>query len=360
MAHRRGRAVPRRRGEPPRHDRRGGRARLSRRQDSHDPGVERTWTAIPEKKQAKFLAEHRDHGYVIGGTAWDFTNTAKVPREKLDLLVVDEAGQFSLANTLAASVCAHNLLLLGDPQQLPQVTRGTHPEPVDQSALAWVAEGHDALPADRGYFLERTWRLHPALCAPVSRLAYDGRLLSEEATTTARDLAGVAPGVRTVLVEHRGNAVLSVEEADEVVRQVAALVGTPWSDGTTDEPDDERVYRPLADSDVLVVAAYNAQRALVERSLRAAGFAGTRVGTVDTFQGQEAPVVIMTMAASSAEDAPRGTGFLLSRNRVNVAVSRGQWLAIVVRSPWLTDHLPSTPEGLCELGAFIGLSGTQG
>ena len=327
------------------------------------PGTERTWTAIPEKKQAKFLAEHRDHGYVVGGTAWDFTNTAKVGRGELDLLVIDEAGQFSLANTVAVSVAAQNLLLLGDPQQLPQVTQGTHPEPVDQSALAWVAEGHDALPADRGYFLERTWRMHPALCAPVSRLAYEGRLVSEESTTTARDLQGVAPGLRTVLVEHRGNAVLSVEEADEVVRQVAALVGTPWSEGGTgggsdvgtDAAPDERAYRPLVDTDILVVAAYNAQRALVERSLRAAGFPGTRVGTVDKFQGQEAPVVIMTMAASSAEDVPRGMGFLLSRNRVNVAVSRGQWLAIVVRSPWLTDYLPATPEGLCELGAFIGL-----
>ncbi|MEP7762383.1 TM0106 family RecB-like putative nuclease [Sanguibacter sp. 25GB23B1] len=341
-----------------------------------DPSVERTWTAIPEKKQAKFLAEHRDHGYVVGGTAWDFTNTAKVGRGELDLLVVDEAGQFSLANTLAVSVAAQNLLLLGDPQQLPQVTQGTHPEPVDQSALSWVAEGHDALPADRGYFLERTWRMHPALCAPVSRLAYEGRLVSEEATTTARDLEGVEPGVRTVLVEHRGNAVLSTEEADEVVRQVAALVGTPWSDGTPapdsdgepdagagtsagteagTAPDAGRVYRPLADTDILVVAAYNAQRALVERSLRSAGFGGTRVGTVDKFQGQQAPVVIMTMAASSADDVPRGMGFLLSRNRVNVAVSRGQWLAVVVRSPWLTDYLPATPEGLCELGAFIGL-----
>lgn len=325
------------------------------------PGAERTWTAIPEKKQAKFLAEHRDHGYVVGGTAWDFTNTSKIARGELDLLVIDEAGQFSLANTLAVSVAAQNLLLLGDPQQLPQVTQGTHPEPVDRSALAWVADGHDALPADRGYFLERTWRMHPELCAPVSLLAYEGRLGSEVATTTARDLAGVAPGVRTVLVEHRGNAVLSFEEADEVVRQVAALVGTPWSDGAVAAGDggpavaEERAYRPLADTDILVVAAYNAQRALVERSLRQAGFPGVRVGTVDKFQGQEAPVVILTMAASSAEDVPRGMGFLLSRNRVNVAVSRGQWLAVVVRSPWLTDYLPATPEGLCELGAFIGL-----
>ncbi|MBI9113525.1 TM0106 family RecB-like putative nuclease [Sanguibacter sp. YZGR15] len=307
------------------------------------------WTAIPEKKQARFISEHRDHGFVVGGTAWDLTNTAKIGRGELDLLVVDEAGQFSVANTVAVSVAAHNLLLLGDPQQLPQVSQGTHPEPVDGSALGWAAHGHDALPAHLGYFLERTWRMHPDLCEPVSRLAYEGRLRSQESATAARSLEGMAPGVHVVSVEHRGSSVVSVEEADAVVAQVADLLGRAWTDGEGAEP------RPLTEGDVLVVAAYNAQRAQVVAALARAGMPRVRVGTVDKFQGQEAPVVVLTMAASSAEDVPRGMGFLLSRNRVNVGVSRGQWAAVVVRSPALTDYLPTTPEALCELGAFIGL-----
>lgn len=312
----------------------------------------KAWTAIGDKKQGKFLGEHKDHGCVIGGTAWDFANANKIGRRALDLLVVDEAGQFSLANTVAVSVAAENLLLLGDPQQLPQVSQGTHPEPVDGSALGWVADGHDALPADLGYFLERTWRLHPELCAPVSRLSYEGRLHSEEEATTARRLDGVAPGVHVVEVEHRGNAVSSVEEAAVVVEQVQGLLGRTWHDG-----DHER---PLAPEDLLVVAAYNAQRALVEAHLRRAGIEGVKVGTVDKFQGQEAAVVLVTMAASSVEEVPRGMGFLLSRNRVNVAVSRGQWAAVIVRSPALTDYVPTTPEALCELGAFIGLCASGG
>lgn len=306
------------------------------------------WTSIPDKKQGKFLGEHREHGCVIGGTAWDFTNGSKIGRRSLDLLVIDEAGQFSLANTLAVSLAAQNLLLLGDPQQLPQVTQGTHPEPVDTSALGWIARGQDALPADRGYFLERSWRMHPALCAPVSRLAYAGRLASEEITTT-RHLEGLAPGVHVVEVAHRGRSVVSPEEAAEVVAQVTSLVGRAWTAA------DDVAPRPLAASDILVVAGYNAQRALITAELRAAGFDGVRVGTVDKFQGQEAAVVIVSMAASSAGDVPRGMGFLLSRNRINVAVSRGQWAAIVVRSPALTDFLPTTPSALAELGAFIGL-----
>jgi len=311
-----------------------------------DPS-EHAWTAIGDKKQGKFLGEHKDHGCVIGGTAWDFANANKIGRRSLDLLVVDEAGQFSLANTLAVSAAAENLLLLGDPQQLPQVSQGTHPEPVDGSALGWVADGHDALPPGLGYFLERTWRMHPELCAPVSRLSYEGRLHSEEDATTARRLEGLAPGVHVVSVPHRGNAVSSEEEATVVVEQVQSLLGRTWHDGDRE--------RPLAPSDLLVVAAYNAQRALVEKHLRDAGVEGVKVGTVDKFQGQEAAVVLVTMAASSVEEVPRGMGFLLSRNRVNVAVSRGQWAAVVVRSPALTDYVPTTPEALCELGAFIGL-----
>ncbi|WP_454049536.1 TM0106 family RecB-like putative nuclease [Cellulomonas sp. Marseille-Q8402] len=290
----------------------------------------------------------RDGGLVVGGTMWDFTNPARLPEGGFDLLVVDEAGQFCLANTLAVSAAARNLLLLGDPQQLPQVSQGHHPEPVDASALGWLTDGHDTLPAELGYFLATTWRMHPALCAPVSGLSYDGRLTSVE-HAARRTLEGVEPGVRCVLVDHVGNAVSSVEEAAEVVAQVRAVLGRRWVDPAAGED------RPLEAADVLVVAAYNAQVWTIARALERAGLSGVRVGTVDKFQGQEAPVVLVSTAASSPEDVPRGMEFLLNRNRLNVALSRGEYAAVVVRARELTDHLPATPAQLVELGAFIGL-----
>ncbi|MEE6281259.1 TM0106 family RecB-like putative nuclease [Georgenia sp. MJ170] len=305
------------------------------------------WTWLPENRFAGFFATNPG-GYVLGGTAWDFVNANRLPAEPLDLLVIDEAGQFSLANTLAVSTAARNLLLLGDPQQLPQVSQGRHPEPVDRSALGWLTDGHDTLPPERGYFLERSWRMHPELCAAVSRLSYERRLTSMPHTAD-RSLDGVTPGVRTVLVAHEGNAVASVEEAREVVTQVRDVVGRRWRDPSAD------VDRSLTAADVLVVAAYNAQVGAIRAELSAAGLDAVPVGTVDKFQGQQAPVVIVSMAASSAQDVPRGMDFLLNRNRVNVAVSRGQWCAVIVRGNALTDYLPAGPGQLVELGAFLGL-----
>ncbi len=284
-------------------------------------------------------------GALVGGTAWTMTGS-KVPPGSLDLLVIDEAGQFSLANTLAVSRATRRLLLLGDPQQLPQGTQATHPEPVDTSALGWLSAGHATLPPELGYFLALTWRMHPALCAAVSRLAYEGRLHSAQAAD-GRQLQGVPAGVECILLEHQGNSTSSAEEAAEVLRQVQRHLGLHWTDGGT--------TRPLGTADILVVAPYNAQVQLIRHQLESAGLGGVRVGTVDKFQGQEAPVVIVSTAVSAPSEAPRGMDFVLNRNRTNVAVSRGQWRAVIVRSRELTSYLPSRPEGLEELGAFIGL-----
>lgn len=309
------------------------------------------WTVIKDSAYAQFLADATATGCVVGGTAWDFANPRRVPPGTLDLLVIDEAGQFALANTVAVGAAARNLLLLGDPQQLPQVSQGIHPEPVGESALGWLAEGHDALPPDRGYFLERTWRMHPALCAPVSALAYGGRLRSEEAVTTARHLDGVPPGIHTVVLDHSGNATYSAAESAAITSRIGALVGRSWTD-----PGDFDGARPLAPSDVLVVAPYNAQVALIRADLQRAGLADVHVGTVDKLQGRQAAVVFVSMTASSADDVPRGMSFLLSRNRLNVAVSRGKWCAVIVHARMLTQHLPATPSGLTELGAFMRLA----
>lgn len=314
---------------------------------SDDP--DRPWRSLARTADFTRFYADRTGGLVVGGTMWDFTTPGRLPADGLDLLVVDEAGQFSLANTVAVSTAARNLLLLGDPQQLPQVTQGRHPEPVDRSALGWLSDGHDTLPAHLGYFLATTWRMHPALGDAVSRLSYEGRLGSEPCTAERR-LDGVPPGVHEVRVVHEGNAVASTEEADVVVDRVRDLVGRRWTDPARD------VDRPLTPEDVIVVAPYNAQVWTVRQALDAAGLRGTEVGTVDKFQGQQRPVVLVTLAASSADDVPRGMEFLLNRNRLNVAVSRGQWAAYVIRSGALTDHLPRHPDGLAELGAFLGLT----
>ncbi|WP_026551654.1 bifunctional RecB family nuclease/DEAD/DEAH box helicase [Arthrobacter sp. H20] len=308
-----------------------------------DPGA--PWAHATDDGVAALLDS--PGGALVGGTAWTMTGS-KVPSGSLDLLVIDEAGQYSLANTLAVSRSTSRLLLLGDPQQLPQVTQGTHPEPVDTSALGWLSAGHATLSPELGYFLADSWRMHPDLCAAVSRLSYDGKLESAPAATL-RFLEGKPAGIECVPVEHTGRTTSSTEEAQEVVSQVIKHVGLRWTGGPDELP------RPLEPRDILVVAAYNAQVQLIQDHLEAAGLNGVRVGTVDRFQGQEAPVVIVSMACSSAAEAPRGVGFLLNRNRVNVAVSRGQWRAVIIRSPELTHHLPPRPEQFEELGAFVGL-----
>ena len=308
------------------------------------------FTVLGHADQLPDFTDGQPGGYVIGGTAWDFSNRSRVDRRSLDLLVIDEAGQFSLAATVAASMSAQRLLLLGDPQQLPQVSQGAHPEPIDGSALGYLSAGHDVLPAEFGYFLAETRRLHPALTEHVSQLSYLGELRSHPVAAT-RELAGVAPGLHPVPVEHYGNSTESVEEAERVVAIVRDLIGREWfGNDQVDAPT-----REFDDREIIVVTPYNAQQQLIREHLDAAGFTGTRVGTVDKFQGQEAVVAIVSMTASSASDVPRGMEFLLMRNRLNVAISRAQWAAYLVYSPGLIDYLPHTPTGVAELSAFVRL-----
>ena len=291
---------------------------------------------------AEFTAQ--PDGWVIGGTAWTFANASTIPRGSLDLLVVDEAGQFSLASTIAAAVSAERLLLLGDPQQLPQVSQGSHPEPVDVSALGWLSDGHDVLPPEFGFFLAKSWRMHPAVCAPVSRLSYEGKL---ESKAEDRMLAGLEPGLHAVPVDHQLNATSSPQEADRVVELVLGALGREWTEGGS--------TRALGQLDVIVVAPYNAQVELIGERLAAAGLGDVPVGTVDKFQGREAAIAIVSLAASSADEVPRGLEFLLLANRLNVAISRAQWAAYLVYSPALLEYLPTNPVALAQLSAFIGL-----
>lgn len=311
------------------------------------------FTEIPPNGHAAFAESNGARGYVIGGTAWDMTNTKRIAPDSLDLLVIDEAGQFSLANTIGVAAAARRLLLLGDPQQLPQVSHGIHPAPVDGAALGYLGRGHDVLPAELGYFLPQSRRMHPALSAVVSRLSYEGALTSHPCAAERR-LAGIEPGLHPVPVAHDGDATSSLDEAHAVLRLVREHLGLAWLDPTS-APAGQAVPRPLGARDIIVVTPYNAQVELVRDVLDAAGLADVRVGTVDKFQGQEAVVSIVTLAASSAEEVPRGIEFLLSRNRLNVAISRAQWASYLVHSPRLIDHLPTKPDGFPMLSRFIEL-----
>lgn len=308
------------------------------------------WSEVSDSELTELISG--EGGLLIGGTVWDYVSERRVPAGSLDVLVVDEAGQFSLTNTVAAARAARSVLLLGDPQQLPQVSTGVHPYPVDVSALGWLSDGAAALDPRFGYFLGESWRMDSALCERVSWLSYDGALASA-AATAGRTLQGVAPGVVSYPVEHVGCSVRSVQEAQAVVECVRELLGREWVPAAGAEP------RPLAAEDCIVVAAYNAQVDCVREALIAAGLAdssgaGVRVGTVDKFQGQEAAVVLVSLA-SSRVDSGRGAGFVLSPNRLNVAVSRGQWQAVLVHSPWVARSVPQDVEEVLALSGFAGL-----
>ena len=211
-------------------------------------------------------------GCVVGGTAWDFANANRFRRDSLDLLVIDEAGQFCLANTIAVSRAARNLLLLGDPQQLPQVSQGTHPEPVDGSALGWLVDGHRTLPAERGYFLDRSYRMHPAVCARgVAAVLRRQAALARRSAPPRADSTGVAPGRAGAV--RRPRRQLDRESGGGRRRSSRRSKGCSARRGPTSER-----HPAAGPADVLVVTPYNAQVVLLRRRLDAAGLADVRVG----------------------------------------------------------------------------------
>ncbi|RDI68644.1 bifunctional RecB family nuclease/DEAD/DEAH box helicase [Nocardia pseudobrasiliensis] len=303
------------------------------------------WLTIDPDRYPRFL-DNAVNGCVIGGLPGDVADPDRIPPGSLDLLVIPDAGHFPLADAVALAGSARNLLLLGDPAPLP--THGVHPEPVAESALGRLVGEATTLPPDFGYFLDRTWRMHPQLCGPVSRLRYGDRLRSNETVTLARELADISPGVRMAPVEHRGNGTESAEEAREIVRQVRALLGLPWQQGA--------VMRKLHPHDILVVAPYHAQVARIRTLLSRARIEDVVVGTTERFQGREAAVVLISTTTSTPADAPHGIGALLSRHWLTTAVSRAMWAAVIVHSALLTEYLPETPAELADLAAFLDLS----
>jgi len=288
-------------------------------QGATDPGVTRRGDV------AGLLVDLDDGVKVIGGTAWVFSRPEL--DQRLDYLVVDEAGQLSSANVCAVATSARNLVLVGDPRQLSQPSQGTHPKGAGVSALEHVLGDADTIPPNLGVFLDHTHRLHPTICEYISEIYYHGRLQSLPGCElqTVSGPGGISgSGLRWVPTDHRGNRASSEEEAAAVAETVGDLLRRSWIDRTGAE-------RPLGLQDILVVAPFNAQVALLGRTLPP----GARVGTVDRFQGQEAAVVIISLTTSSTDEIPHGMDFLFSRERLNVAVSRAQALAVMVGSPTL-------------------------
>jgi uncharacterized protein len=272
---------------------------------------------------------------VIAGTVWLWARPEL--NATVDVLFVDEAGQMSLANVLAASPAAKSIVLLGDPQQLDQPQRGVHPPGADASALSHLLNGRSTIGEEQGLFLSESWRLHPDVCAFTSELFYDNRLTPRPENATQRiNTEGPfnGTGLRFIPVAHNGNQSESSEEADTVGNIVEGLLrnGTTWTNKKGETA-------PLSLNDIVIVAPYNAQVSALAQCLPA----GARIGTVDKFQGQEAPVVIYSMATSTPEDAPRGMEFLYSSNRLNVAISRAQCLTVLVASPALFEVQCKTP-----------------
>jgi superfamily I DNA and/or RNA helicase len=281
---------------------------------------------------------------VAAGTAWLWARPEMA--NSVDVLFIDEAGQMSLANTLAISQAATSMVLLGDPQQLDQPQRGVHPPGAEVSALGHLLNGRKTIAADQGLFLAETRRLHPDVCAFTSELFYDGRLTFRRENATQRlnaqgSLDGT--GLRFVPVKHAGNQTAAPEEVEDISLIVSELLrsGATWTNkrGETSA---------LTLKDILIVAPYNAQVSAIATRLPR----GARVGTVDKFQGQEAPLVFYSMATSKPEDAPRGMEFLYSLNRLNVATSRAQCVAVIVANPALFQVQCRTPRQIELANAF--------
>jgi predicted RecB family nuclease len=271
--------------------------------------------------------------HVVGGTAFFFSRPEL--EQAFDWLFVDEAGQVSLANLLAMGRAARNIVLVGDPRQLPQVIQGAHPHPANLSCLEWLLGDHATVPPDRGIFLPTSRRMHPNVCRFISDHVYEGRLTSHPDTALQRVGGSRFPdaGAFWVPVAHEGNAQVSPEEVAAIVAVARDLLAGQWT-------DKDGVTRQMRETDIIVVAPYNAQVNALREVLPAA----IRVGTVDKFQGQEAPVSLISMTASSVEETPRGMNFLLSLNRINVAVSRAKGLALVFGSPRLRGAKCETVE----------------
>src|SRR6266702_1874814 len=328
--------------------RKAGIPRIGQRADRDNPHRHPDATAMSNERLEQALRDGELD--VAAGTSWLWARSGLAG--SVDTLFVDEAGQMSLANVLAVAGAARNLILLGDPQQLAQPSHATHPPGAGASALEHILDDRATMPAAAGLLLDQTWRMHPDLCRYTSAAFYDGKLGGVDGLGR-QEIQGWGSGLRLVEVPHQGNTNASPEEAREVARLAEQLTGRRWRDKNGAE-------RPMEPTDILIVTPYNAQIRAIQRALAGIGQTGFRVGTVDKFQGQEAPAVIYSMATSSADEAPRGLDFLYDPHRLNVATSRARALAIIVASPDLIRVSCRTPHQMVLANALCRAWETSG
>lgn len=316
--------------------------RCMQKTDDEQPTPE---IAVVDKNDDALAALQSGVANVLGGTSWLWSPENSF--EAVDVLFIDEAGQMALADVIAVSQAAKSIVLIGDPQQLERPLKGSHPDGAEKSALEHLLHGRKTIPAEMGLLLPETWRLHPNICRFTSSLFYEGRLTSRPvlqsyALRGHKLLDGA--GLWFVPVEHEGNQNSAVEEVEVIARIVVSLLQpeVQWLRGIGRS-------RSLKLDDILIVAPYNAQVSDLSAQL-----SGARVGTVDKFQGQEAPVVIYSLTTSSPEDAPRGMEFLYSLNRLNVATSRAMTTVILVGNPRLFEPDCKTPRQMQLANALCG------
>jgi len=280
---------------------------------------------------------------LVAGTTWLWSRPG-MRAYPVDVLIVDEAGQLALADAVVTTNAARNLILLGDPLQLSQVSQAEHPNGSGASVLEHILGEHATIPSSQGVFIEESRRMHPDVCRFISSQIYEGRLTSHGSCADQSTEFGT--GLRWIEAHHVDRSTESEEEADLVESAIASMIGTPWVDHT-------KTTRPLRDEDFMVVAPYNDQVRLLQRRFEAnPTLRGVQIGTVDKFQGREAPVVFFTMTTSSGEDMPRGPEFLFSRNRLNVAVSRARCLAFLVCTEALLNARARTIDEMRLIGTL--------
>ena len=283
---------------------------------------------------------------VIGATVYGFSKEI-THEQPLDYLFVDEASQVALANLVVASSAAKNIILMGDQMQLEQPIQGSHPGDAGASALEFMLKDHAVIPEDKGIFLERTYRMHQDVCQPLSEIVYEGKLQADDdnrhqaIVIQSPTLITKQNGILPIMVKHSGNTQSSEEEVEQIKAIIAELKTGKFI-------NKEQQAEPITDKSILIVAPYNMQVNLLKEKLGP----DYQIGTIDKFQGQEAPVVIISMAVSDVDDSPRGLDFIFDKNRLNVAISRAKALAIVVANQGLNNCTVTNLAQMEKVGLF--------
>ncbi|WP_281227913.1 TM0106 family RecB-like putative nuclease [Flavobacterium aquiphilum] len=290
------------------------------------------WTMA---KKVDDISDHIQKYHLIAGTS--FMWCSEKLNDSLDYLFIDEAGQFALIDTLVVSHASKNIILLGDHQQLKQPIKGVHPEGTEVSGLEHLLEGKKTISVEKGIFLANTWRMHPNICFFDSEMFYESRLHTIGGLENQRiegNTQFIGSGLYYKAVEHEGNTNLSIEEINEIEKIVQELIK-----GDVFWYDEKNIKKVLTANDIKIITPYNSNVFEMQKQIP-----DVAIGTVDKFQGQEAPVVIYSLASSSPEDAPRGMEFLYSPNRLNVAVSRARAMFIMIGNPRLFEPDCKSPE----------------